>query len=55
LPGVTDPNVWSGRASQFVGNLVLFFNIDLPAMLAVELLTRGQDWDDDEEEDNDEA
>jgi hypothetical protein len=32
---------WDDRAARFVTNLVLFFNIDIPDMLAVELLTRG--------------
>jgi hypothetical protein len=49
---------WDDRTARFVGNMVLFFNWKLPDTLAVELLTWGQDWDDeaeDEDENSDEA
>ena len=48
-----------GHTARLIGSLVLFFGWKLPNTLAVELLARGQDWDDEEEEDegegNDEA
>jgi hypothetical protein len=47
---------WNDRTARFVGSMVLFFNWKLPDTLTVELLTWGQDWDDeDEDEDGDEA
>jgi hypothetical protein len=49
---------WDEHTARFVGNMVLFFDWGLPDTLAVELLTWGQDWDDEDEEgdeDKDEA
>jgi hypothetical protein len=51
-------NDWADRTARFVGNIVLFFHIELPDTLAVELLTWDwdvQDEDEDEEEDSAEA
>lgn len=45
---------WDDRTARFMGNFVVYFNIDLPRMLAVQLLTRGQNWDDEDEEEEDE-
>jgi hypothetical protein len=46
---------WNDRTARFVGNMVLFFNWKLPDTLAVELLTWGQDWDDEDEEEDEEG
>jgi hypothetical protein len=42
------------RTVRFITNLLLFFSIDIPDMLAVDLLTRGQDWSDEDEEEEEE-
>jgi hypothetical protein len=44
-----------GRTARFIGNMVLFFNWKLPDMLAVELLTSGQEWDDEDEDEDEEG
>jgi hypothetical protein len=46
---------WNDRTARFVGNMVLFFNWKLPDTLAVELLTWGQHWDDEDEEEEGEG
>jgi hypothetical protein len=46
---------WDDRTARFVGNMVLFFNWKLPNALAVELLTWGHDWDDEDEEGNEDS
>jgi len=45
-------DTWDNRTARFFGTFMLFFGWKLPDMLAVELLTKGQVWDDEEEDEH---